>query len=55
MKGSHTKAGFLAFLASIDPGTKLTVWEHNTPLEIKDGIVNTDLSYKLRELNRKNK
>lgn len=47
MKGSHTKAGFLAFLASIDPGTKLTVWEHNNPPEIKEGMVKTDSQLKL--------
>jgi hypothetical protein len=40
MQGSHTKAGVLAFVATIDPGTTLAAWEHNMPPEIKKGILN---------------
>ena len=63
MHGSHTKAGVLAFVASIDPGTRLEAWKRNTPTEIKKGILKTDsqlnllkaLSYILREWKRKTK
>lgn len=47
MQGDHTKDGVLAFVATIDLGTKLTSWEHNTPPEIKEGIVTKDIQLKL--------